>query len=165
MNVRNFCSLTFMNYSWMFINSSWSPHWDNVVGVTQTSYTLYRHCFAKPKKQYPLTVKVSTYCLLALRQTSSQMSGHLSNIPIFSGEPISKCMNEGIFRCTYRLKWTRRCSWGWYDESDDTVPQKQGSKSSFGCLRTSTHITITEALQDIECSRVRAEKRLISMNL
>ena len=34
--------------------------------------------------------------------------------------------NESIFRpllCTCRLNWTRRTSWGWWDESDDTVLQ------------------------------------------
>ena len=39
--------------------------------------------------------------------------------------------NESGFRpplCTYRLNWARRTSWGWWDEWDDTVLQKQDSK-------------------------------------
>ena len=39
--------------------------------------------------------------------------------------------NESGFRpplCTYRLNWTRRTSWGWWDEWDDTVLQTQDSK-------------------------------------
>ena len=34
--------------------------------------------------------------------------------------------NNSNFRpllCTYRLNWARRTSWGWWDESDDTVLQ------------------------------------------
>ena len=30
--------------------------------------------------------------------------------------------------CTYRLNWARRTSWGWWNESDDTVLQTQDSK-------------------------------------
>ena len=30
--------------------------------------------------------------------------------------------------CTYRLNWTRRTSWGWWDDWDDTVLQTQDSK-------------------------------------
>ena len=39
--------------------------------------------------------------------------------------------NESGFRpplCTYRLKWVRRTSWGWWDDWDDTVLQTQDSK-------------------------------------
>ena len=39
--------------------------------------------------------------------------------------------NESGYRpplCTYRLNWTRRTSWGWWDDWDDTVLQTQGSK-------------------------------------
>ena len=39
--------------------------------------------------------------------------------------------NESGFRpplCTYRLNWARRTSWGWWDDWDDTVLQKQNSK-------------------------------------
>ena len=39
--------------------------------------------------------------------------------------------NESGFRptlCTYRLNWTRRTSWGWWDEWDDTVLQTQDLK-------------------------------------
>ena len=39
--------------------------------------------------------------------------------------------NESGFRpplCTYRLNWARRTSWGWWDDWDDTVLQKQDSK-------------------------------------
>ena len=39
--------------------------------------------------------------------------------------------NESGFRpllCTYRLNWTRRTSWGWWDEWDDTARQTQDSK-------------------------------------
>ena len=39
--------------------------------------------------------------------------------------------NESGFRpplCTYRLNWTRRTSWGWWDDWDDTVLQTQDSK-------------------------------------
>ena len=39
--------------------------------------------------------------------------------------------NESGFRpplCTYRLNWSRRTSWGWWDEWDDTVLQTQDSK-------------------------------------
>ena len=39
--------------------------------------------------------------------------------------------NESGFRpplCTYRLKWARRTSWGWWDDWDDTVLQTQDSK-------------------------------------
>ena len=39
--------------------------------------------------------------------------------------------NESGFRpplCTYRLNWTRRTSWGWWDDWDDTVVQTQDSK-------------------------------------
>ena len=39
--------------------------------------------------------------------------------------------NESGFRpplCTYRLNWTRRTSWGWWDDRDDTVLQTQDSK-------------------------------------
>ena len=39
--------------------------------------------------------------------------------------------NESGFRpplCTYRLNWARRTSWGWWDDSDDTVLQTQDSK-------------------------------------
>ena len=30
--------------------------------------------------------------------------------------------------CTYRLNWSRRTSWGWWDEWDDTVLQTQDSE-------------------------------------
>ena len=46
-----------------------------------------------------------------------------------SGE--KKKWNESGFRpplCTYRLNWARRTSWGWWDDSDDTVLQTQDSK-------------------------------------
>ena len=39
--------------------------------------------------------------------------------------------NESGFRpplCTYRLNWTRRTSWRWWDEWDDTVLQTQDLK-------------------------------------
>ena len=39
--------------------------------------------------------------------------------------------NESGFRpllCTYRLNLTRRTSWGWWDERDDTALQTQDSK-------------------------------------
>ena len=39
--------------------------------------------------------------------------------------------SESGFRpplCTYRLKWARRTSWGWWDDWDDTVLQTQDSK-------------------------------------
>ena len=39
--------------------------------------------------------------------------------------------NESGFRpllCIYRLNWTRRTSWGWWDEWDDTALQTQDSK-------------------------------------
>ena len=39
--------------------------------------------------------------------------------------------NESGFRpplCTYGLNWSRRTSWGWWDEWDDTVHQRQDSK-------------------------------------
>ena len=39
--------------------------------------------------------------------------------------------NESGFRpplCTYMLNWTRRTSWGWWDEWDGTVLQTQDSK-------------------------------------
>ena len=39
--------------------------------------------------------------------------------------------NESGFRpplCTYRLNWARKTSWGWWDEWDDTVLQRQDSK-------------------------------------
>ena len=39
--------------------------------------------------------------------------------------------NESGFRpplCTYRVNWTRRSSWGWWDDWDDTVLQTQDSK-------------------------------------
>ena len=39
--------------------------------------------------------------------------------------------NESGFRpplCTYRLNWTRRTFWGWWDEWDDTALQTQNSK-------------------------------------
>ena len=40
-----FCSRTFMNYSWMFMNSSWSSHrgWqcDNVASVLKTTFINY----------------------------------------------------------------------------------------------------------------------------
>ena len=39
--------------------------------------------------------------------------------------------NESGFRpplCTYKLKWARRISWGWWDDWDDTVLQTQDSK-------------------------------------
>ena len=39
--------------------------------------------------------------------------------------------NESGFRpslCTYRLNWTRRTSWGWWEDWDDTVLQTQDSK-------------------------------------
>ena len=42
-----------------------------------------------------------------------------------------KKWNESGFRpplCTYRLNWARRTSWGWWDDWDDTVLQKQDSK-------------------------------------
>ena len=42
-----------------------------------------------------------------------------------------KKWNESGFRpllCTYRLKWARRTSWGWWDDWDDTVLQTQNSK-------------------------------------
>ena len=40
-------------------------------------------------------------------------------------------LNESGFRsplCTYRLNWTRRTSWEWWDDWDDTVLQTQDSK-------------------------------------
>ena len=49
--------------------------------------------------------------------------------------------NESGFRpplCTYRLNWARRTSWGWWDESDETVFQTKDSKSSPDGLRPST---------------------------
>ena len=42
-----------------------------------------------------------------------------------------KKWNESGFRpplCTYRLNWTRRTSWGWWDDWDDTVLQTQDSR-------------------------------------
>ena len=42
-----------------------------------------------------------------------------------------KKWNESGFRtplCTYRLKWARRTSWGWWDNWDDTVLQTQDPK-------------------------------------
>ena len=43
----------------------------------------------------------------------------------------SKKIIESGFRpplCTYRINWARRTSWGWWDDWDDTVLQKQDSK-------------------------------------
>ena len=43
----------------------------------------------------------------------------------------TKKWNKSGFRpplCTYRLNWTRRTSWGWWDEWDDTALQTQDSK-------------------------------------
>ena len=40
-------------------------------------------------------------------------------------------MHESGFRpplCRYRLNWTRRTSWGWWDDWDDTALQIQDSK-------------------------------------
>ena len=48
---------------------------------------------------------------------------------VFAGQEMK--WNESGFRpplCTYRLNWARRTSWGWWDEWDDTVLQKQDSK-------------------------------------
>ena len=45
--------------------------------------------------------------------------------------PSQKKWNELGFRpplCTYRLKWARRTSWGWWDDWNDTVLQTQDSK-------------------------------------
>ena len=39
--------------------------------------------------------------------------------------------NDSGFRpplCTYKLNWTRRTSWGWWDDWDDTVLQTQDSE-------------------------------------
>ena len=40
--------------------------------------------------------------------------------------------------CTYRLNWSRRASWGWWAEWDDTALQTQDSYSNHGGLRSST---------------------------
>ena len=64
--------------------------------------------------------------------------------------------NEWTFRpllCTCRLNWSRRTSWGWWDEWDDTVLQTQDSK--FEPWRSEAkHLSITEVLHNIEFSRV-----------
>ena len=64
--------------------------------------------------------------------------------------------NESGFRlplCTYWLNWTRRTSWGWWDDWDDTVHQTQDSKfepwrseaehATFRSRRLSTILTFT----------------------
>ena len=54
--------------------------------------------------------------------------------------------NELGFRlplCTYRLNWTRRTSWGWWDEWDDTVLQTQDSK--FEPWRSEAEHTISQS--------------------
>ena len=49
--------------------------------------------------------------------------------------------------CTYRLNWTRRTSWGWWDEWDDTALQTQ--------IRARARLlSATEAPHNIESLRV-----------
>ena len=53
------------------------------------------------------------------------------NIKITNPQPLKMKWNESGFRppsCTYRLNWARRTSWGWWDDWDDTVLQKQDLK-------------------------------------
>ena len=58
-----------------------------------------------------------------------EATGHKSNLYIKWDEEMK--WNESGFRpllCTYRLNWTRRTSWGWWNEWDDTALQTQDSK-------------------------------------
>ena len=44
-------------------------------------------------------------------------------------EWMNECMNGVLGHlCAHRLNWSRRTSWGWWDEWDDTVFQTQDSK-------------------------------------
>ena len=59
--------------------------------------------------------------------------------------------NEWGFRpllCTYtgRLNWSRRPSWGWWDEWDDTASRHRIWNSSPGGLRPTRYLSVTEVI-------------------
>ena len=53
--------------------------------------------------------------------------------------------------CTCRLNRTRRTSWGWWDERDDTALQTQNSSRA-------RYLSVTEAPHNIECSLVSGDE-------
>ena len=63
--------------------------------------------------------------------------------------------NESDFRpllCTYRLNWTRRASWGWWDEWDDTYcPPDTGFEiQTSEILGRARYLSVTEAPHNTE---------------
>ena len=70
-------------------------------------------------------------------------------------------LNEWGFRpplCTYRLKWSMRTSWGWWDEWDDTSLQTQDSKFEPWVWGRSRYLSVTEAPHNSESFRVSGEE-------
>ena len=73
-------------------------------------------------------------------------------------------LNEWGFRplsSTYRQNWTRRTSWAWWDEWDDTALQTQDSK--FEPWRSesehATSLSLTEAPRNIASLQMSEEER------
>ena len=74
--------------------------------------------------------------------------------------------NESGFRpplCTYRLNWTRRTSWGWWDEWNATVLQTQDSKlEPWRSKGRARYLSVTEAPHNTEFHTWMGKKHVVS---
>ena len=74
---------------------------------------------------WPYFVKIP-FCIVGIYHKSSRICQDVVLQSVWEMK-----WNESGFRpplCTYRLNWARRTSWGWWDDWDDTFPQRQDSK-------------------------------------
>ena len=87
-----------------------------------------------PMYSFTLGVKMLLLLLnlyVTAGRSSQSMTIRLANNLCDTPRKKGRKWNESGFRpplCTYRLNWARRTSWGWWDDWDDTVLQKQDSK-------------------------------------
>ena len=71
--------------------------------------------------------------------------------------------NESGFRpplCTYRLNWTRRTTWGWWDDWDDTVLQTGFEIQSPAVWGRARYLSVTEAPHDTDFHTWMGKKHL-----
>ena len=91
-----------------------------------------------------------------------RLSRAFTHVIIFDLLEMRHCKNEWVFRpplCTYKLIWSRRTVWGWWDEWDGTPSRHSIRNSNPGGLKPSPlYFSVTEALHNIESLRVSREE-------
>ena len=66
--------------------------------------------------------------------------------------------------CSYRLNWTRKTSWGWWDDWDDSPPDTGFEIWALAVWGRARYLSVTEAPHNTDFHTWMGEKHLILSN-